>query len=112
MWVTFAALILASAAATLADDVIVFTANQEFLSRIYVLDTGGNVIDYHQYDFYRWAGMEVVDGQLYVAEAFAPRVYKVDPATGDLQVFIDDWSLYYFYDVAFDGTHFPTPTST
>jgi hypothetical protein len=106
MWVTFAALILASAAPTLADDVIVFTANQEFLSRIYVLDTGGNVIDYHQYDFYRWAGMEVVDGQLYVAEAFAPRVYKVDPATGDLQVFIDDWSLYYFYDVAFDGTYF------
>jgi hypothetical protein len=53
-----------------------------------------------------------VDGQLYVAEAFAPRVYKVDPATGDLQVFIDDWSLYYFYDVAFDGTYFPAPTST
>jgi hypothetical protein len=76
------------------------------------LDTGGNVIDYHQYDFYRWAGMEDVDGQLYVAQAFAPRVYKVDPATGDLQVFIDDWSLYYFYDVAFDGTHFPAPTST
>jgi hypothetical protein len=50
--------------------------------------------------------MEVVEGELYVAEAFAPRVYKVDPETGDLDVFIDDWSLYYFYDVAFDGTYF------
>jgi hypothetical protein len=50
--------------------------------------------------------MEVVDGELYVAEAFAPRVYKVDPSTGDLEVFIDDWSLFYFYDVAFDGTYF------
>jgi hypothetical protein len=89
-----------------ADDIMVFTANQEFLSRIYVMDTAGTVIDYHEYDFYRWVGMEVVDGELYVAEAFAPRVYKVDPMTGDLEVFIDDWSLYYFYDVAFDGTYF------
>jgi hypothetical protein len=91
---------------TLADDIMVFTANQEFLSRIYVMDTTGAVIDYHEYDFYRWVGMEVVEGELYVAEAFAPRVYKVDPMTGDLEVFIDDWLLYYFYDVAFDGTYF------
>jgi hypothetical protein len=105
-WMTLAALVVASPVATLADDLIVFTANQEFLSRIYLLDSDGNVIDYHQYDFYRWVGMEVVDGELYVAEAFAPRVYKVDPVTGDLEVFIDDWSLYYFYDVAFDGTYF------
>jgi len=90
----------------LADDVIVFTAYQEFLSRIYLMDTTGTIIDYHQYDFYRWVGMEVVNGELYVAEAFAPRVYKVDPETGDLEVFIDDWTLYYFYDVAFDGTYF------
>lgn len=89
-----------------ADDVMVFTANQEFLSRIYLMDTTGTVIDYHQYDFYRWVGMEVVNGELYIAEAFAPRVYKVDPVTGDLEVIIDDWSLYYFYDVAFDGTYF------
>jgi hypothetical protein len=106
VWATFAAVILASLAVALADDVIVFTANQDFLSRIYVLDADGNVIRYHHYDFYRWVGMEVVDGQLYVAEAYAPRVYKVDPETGGLQVFIDDWSLYYFYDVACDGTYF------
>ena len=106
MWVTFAALVVASPVVTIAEDVMVFTANQDFLSRIYLLDTDGNVIDYHQYDFYRWVGMEVVDGELYVAEAFAPRVYKVDPVTGDLEVFIDDWSLFYFYDVAFDGTYF------
>jgi hypothetical protein len=90
----------------LTDDVIVFTANQEFLSRIYLMDTTGTVIDYHHYDFYRWVGMEVVDGELYVAEAFAPRVYKVEPETGSLEVIIDDWTLYYFYDVAFDGTYF------
>ncbi len=89
-----------------ADDVMIFTANQNWLSRVYVMDMGGGVIDFHEYDFYRFTGMEVVDGELYIAEAFAPRVYKVDPATGDLDVFIDDWSLYYFYDVAFDGTYF------
>jgi len=50
--------------------------------------------------------MEVVDGELYIAEAFAPRVLKMDLETGDLEVFIDDWSLYYFYDVAFDGVYF------
>jgi hypothetical protein len=104
--VTVAALVVASPAFTSAEDVMVFTANQNFLSRIYLLDKDGGVIHYHQYDFYRWVGMEVVDGQLYVADAFAPRVYMVDPVKGDLEVFIDDWSLYYFYDVAFDGTYF------
>ncbi len=64
------------------------------------------MITYHEYEFYRFTDMEVVGNELYVAEAFAPRLYKVDPLTGDLDVIIDDWSLYYFYDVAFDGTHF------
>jgi outer membrane protein assembly factor BamB len=105
-WVTLAAFVVAAPAVALAEDTMVFTANQDFLSRIYLLDTDGSVITYHEYAFYRWVGMEVVDGELYVAEAFAPRVYKVDPVSGDLQVFIDDWSLFYFYDVAFDGTYF------
>ncbi len=104
--VTFAAGAVMSPVAAMADDIMMFTANQEFLSRIYLLDTAGTVTDHHQYDFYRWVGMEVVNGELYVAEAFAPRVYKVDPVTGDLEVFIDDWTLYYFYDVAFDGEYF------
>ncbi|UCH83943.1 MAG: T9SS type A sorting domain-containing protein [Candidatus Latescibacterota bacterium] len=106
IWVTILTVAAAAPTALHAADRLIFTANQEFLSRIYVMDMDGNVVDYHQYDFYRWVGMEVVDGELYVAEAFAPRVYKVNPATGDLDVFIDDWSLFYFYDVAFDGTYF------
>jgi hypothetical protein len=107
LFVIYAAITaIVSPVSALAEDVMIFTANQEFLSRIYVMDTTGTVIDYHHYDFYRWVGMEVVDGELYVAEAFAPRVYRVDPETGGLDVFIDDWSLYYFYDVAFDGMYF------
>jgi hypothetical protein len=85
---------------------IIFTANQSWLSRIYVLDEGADVLAFHEYDFYRFTGMEVVGGELYIAEAFAPRLYKVDPYSGDLEVIIDDWSLYYFYDVAFDGEYF------
>jgi len=50
--------------------------------------------------------MEVVNNELYAVDAFAPRLYKVDIETGDLEVIIDDWSLFYFYDVAFDGTYF------
>jgi len=89
-----------------ATSYIVYTANQSWLSRIYVLDTEGSVERYFEYDFYRFCGMEVVDGELYVAEAFAPRLYRVDIESGDLEVVVDDWSLYYFYDVAFDGTYF------
>jgi hypothetical protein len=89
-----------------ASSYIIYTANQSWLSRIYVLDTEGSVERYFEYDFYRFCGMEVVDGELYVAEAFAPRLYKVDIETGDLEVVVDDWSLYYFYGVAFDGTYF------
>lgn len=87
-------------------DFIVYTANQGWLSRVYVLDMGGSVDRYFEYEFYRFCGMEVVDGEVYLAEAFAPRVLKVDLDTGDLDVIVDDWTLYYFYDVAFDGTFF------
>ncbi len=93
-------------AAGLADDVIVYTAHQSWLSRIYILDMNGAVVRYFEYSFYFFADVEVVDNEVYVAEAFAPRVYKVDLQTGDLDLVIDDWSLYYFYDLAFDGTHF------
>jgi len=88
------------------DDTILFTANQEWLSRIYLLGPEGNVYTHYEYEFYRFVDFEIVDGEVYVAEAFAPRAYKVDLATGDLEVFIDDWSLYYFYDIAFDGEYF------
>jgi hypothetical protein len=99
-------LVLAPAVVVHAADIIVYTANQEWLSRIYLLRMDGTVLNYFEYEFYRFVGMEVVNNELYVAEAFAPRVYKVDLHTGGLDVFIDDWSLYYFYDLAFDGTYF------
>jgi hypothetical protein len=88
------------------EDVIVFTAHQDWLSRIYLLRMNGSVITYFEYSFYYFADLEVVDNEVYVAEAFAPRSYKVDLHTGNLDLVIDDWSLYYFYDLAFDGTYF------
>jgi hypothetical protein len=96
---------LCSATTGRAEDHIIFTANQGWLSRIYVLRMDGSVERFFEYEFYRFVDMEVVDNELYVSEAFAPRVYKVDIATGDLDVVIDDWSLYYFYGLAFDGTY-------
>jgi hypothetical protein len=89
-----------------AGDVIVYTANQDFLSRIYVLKMDGSVHDFFEYEFYRFVDTEVVNNALYVSEAFAPRMYKVNIETGDLELIIDDWSLYYFYGLAFDGTYF------
>ena len=89
-----------------SEDVIVYTAHQDWLSRIYVLRMNGAVIDYFEYSFYFFADLEVVDNEVYAAEAFAPRAYKVDLLTGALDLVIDDWSLYYFYDLAFDGTYF------
>jgi hypothetical protein len=87
------------------EDVIVFTSNQSFMSRIYLLRTDGSVITYFHYDPYRFVDLEVVDNEVYASEAFAPRVFKVDLHTGELDVIVDDWSLFYFYGVAFDGTY-------
>jgi hypothetical protein len=87
------------------DDVIVYTAHQDFLSRIYLLDPNGSVITYFHYENYFFADVEVVDNELYAAEAFAPRVLKVDLHTGELDVIVDDLWLYYFYGVVFDGTY-------
>jgi hypothetical protein len=95
-----------SAGLAQAEDVIVFTAHQDWLSRIYILRMNGSVINYFEYSFYRFNDVEVVDNQLYVAEAFAPRAYRVDIQNGALETIIDDWSLYYFYDLAFDGDYF------
>jgi len=87
-------------------NIIVFTANQEWLSRIYLLNMDGSVIRFFEYEFYRFVDLEVVNNEVYVAEAFAPRVYKVDLETGDLELIIDDWTMYYFYGLVFDGTYF------
>jgi hypothetical protein len=88
-----------------SEEIILFTANQDFMSRIYLLRMDGSVITYFHYDPYRFVDMEVVGNELYAAEAFAPRVLKVDLHTGELDVIVDDWTLYYFYGIAFDGTH-------
>jgi hypothetical protein len=88
------------------EDFIVYTAHQDWPSRIYIMDMNGVVQDYFEYSFYRFVDLEVVNNEVYVAEAFAPRVYKVNLTNGDLQVIIDDWSLLYFYDLAWDGTFF------
>ncbi|UCB53294.1 MAG: dockerin type I repeat-containing protein [Candidatus Zixiibacteriota bacterium] len=89
-----------------SEDVIVYTAHQDWLSRIYILRMNGTVIDFFEYSFYFFADLEVVNNEAYVAEAFAPRAYRVDLLTGALDLVIDDWSLYYFYDLAFAGTYF------
>lgn len=88
------------------DNVIVYTANQSFDSRIYILRMDGSVYNYFEYFNYHFVDMEVINNELYVSEGFAPRVYKVDLNTGNLEVIVDDWSLYYFYDLTFDGTYF------
>lgn len=87
-------------------DVIVYTANQSWLSRIYVLRMDGSVLRYFQYDYYIFSDLEVVDNEVYATDWVAPRVYKIDIETGELTVIVDDWSLYYMYDLAWDGSHF------
>jgi len=95
-----------SAGTPTGEDMIVFTANQSWFSRVYLLNLDGSVYNYFEYEFFRLVDFEVVDNEVYIAEAFAPRLEKIDLNTGELDVIIDDWSLYYFYDAAFDGTHF------
>lgn len=89
-----------------AEDMIVFTANQGWLSRIYALGTDGTVITYHEYEYYIFSDVEVVGNEVYVTDWVAPRLYRVDPLTGDLDVVVDDWNLLSMYDVAWDGTYF------
>lgn len=88
-----------------ADDVIVFTAHQSWNSRIYVTDMNGQVLDWHQYDMYRLCDLEIVNGEVHVVDAFAPRSFIVDLETWELELVIDDWLLFYFYDLAFDGEY-------
>jgi len=87
-------------------DIIVFIANQGWISRIYLLDMAGQVVTYYEYEFYIFSDVEVVNNELYVVDWVAPRLYKVDLHTGDLDVIVDDWNLIYMYDVAYDGTYF------
>ena len=87
-------------------DVMVFTANQSWLSRIYVLSMDGAVLDYFEYEYFIFSDVEIVNNELYVTDWVAPRLYKVDIATGALEVIVDDWNLLSMYDVACDGEYF------
>jgi hypothetical protein len=87
-------------------DVIVFTANQGWLSRIYVLAMDGSVVTYYEYEYFILNDVEVANNELYVTDWVAPRLYHVDLETGALDVVVDDWSLLSMYDVACDGSYF------
>ena len=65
-----------------AGPMIVYTAHQDWLSRIYLLGMDGSVINYFEYDFHYLADVEVVDNEVYIAEAFAPRVLRVRSGDG------------------------------
>jgi len=87
-------------------DIIVFIANQGWFSRIYILNMDGQIVNYFEYEYYIFCDVEVVDNELYVTDWVAPRLYKVDLSTGNLDIIVDDWNLLYMYDVAFDGAFF------
>jgi len=46
-------------------DLIVFIANQGWLSRIYVLNSQGAVLRYFEYEYYIFSDLEIVDNELY-----------------------------------------------
>ncbi len=87
-------------------DVIVFTANQGWLSRIYLLTMEGAVVTYYEYEYFVFSDVEVVNNELYVTDWVAPRLYNVDLTSGALDVVVDDWNLLSMYDVAYDGSYF------
>ena len=66
----------------------------------------GSVRAYHEYAFYYMADLATVGNDVHVAEAFAPRSYRVNLENGDLDLVVDDWNLFYFYGLAWDGDWF------
>ena len=86
-------------------DVMVLTFHQTWNSRVYILDMDGQVLDWHQFDMYRLCDLEVVSDEVHVVDAFAPRSFILDLDNWSLETIIDDWSLFYFYDLAFDGQY-------
>jgi hypothetical protein len=88
-----------------AEDVIVYTCHQDFISRVYIMNMDGGVLDWFQYDNYRLCDLELIKDEVHIVDAFAPRSFILDLTTGELDLIIDDWSLFYFYDIAFDGNY-------
>ncbi len=85
---------------------MVYTAHQNFDSRIYVLDMQGSVLDYFEYANYRMLDLEVINNEVYVTDAFIPCVYKFDLDNGNLELIVHDITLYYFYGIVYDGNYF------
>ena len=85
---------------------IIFTAYQNFDSRLYVMEMDGTVLDYFEYANYRLQDFVVIDNEVYVTDAFIPCVYKVDISNGELDLVMHDTWLFYFYGLAWDGTYF------
>ena len=102
------ALLLAVGGTGTAEDVLVYTCYQGFNSRVYIMSMNGTVLDWFQYNNYRLCDLEVVNGDVHIVDAFAPRSFILDIETGDLELIIDDLSLFYFYDIAFDETYLYT----
>ena len=103
------ALALAAAATAAADagDLIVYTANQGFLSRIYVLDASGGVERFFEYSYeHTFLDLEVIGGEVYALNWVNAAVYKVDLETGALELTVADVVLDLVRGVAFDGAHF------
>jgi hypothetical protein len=103
---TFAMILCNVARGGFAEQMIVYTANQGWFSRIYALTMDGVVITFHEYEYYIFSDLEVVGNDVYVTDWVAPRLYKVDALTGDISVVVDDWNLLSMYDVAWDGAFF------
>jgi hypothetical protein len=101
-----AILLLMAAVLVHSENHIIYVAHQDWLSRVYIMRMDGSVVNYYEYSMYYFCDVEIANGEIHIAEAFAPRSYLFDPYTGSIDVIIDDWSLYYFYDLAFDGTYF------
>ena len=99
-------LLIYQEAVSQANHHIVFTAYQNFISRLYVLEDDGSVLQYHEYVNYRLQDMTVIDNEVYVSDAFIPCIYRVDIYTGDLELVVHDLWLFYFYGVAWDGNYF------
>lgn len=93
-----------------SQELIVYTAHQDWpiKSRIYIMNTDGSVITYFEYDNILFCDCEVIHNEVYIVDWVAPRLYRVNLSNGILDIIIDDWSLLYMYDIAFDGTYFYT----
>jgi len=86
---------------------MVYTANQGFLSRIYVLDMSANVLRHFEYVYeHTFLDLEVIDNEVYALDWVTAAVYKVDLDTGGLDLIVADFALDLVRGVAFDGTFF------